>query len=329
MRLTAASVAIAVTLTISMIEAQQAPELKTVLHNAADALGMLRTEREADLIATLRYWGAGTMTVGGQMVKVTNYAGSVNFHVPGCASMSRAPAADGKPQRAVEVVSDKVRLERNAAWDECHAGCSSRQRSAPPVVDAAAGHRQGGHGGRCRREGRPPRAASPRFTFPIASIGATVKATLDDKSFIRDVEARMGTTVVTATYSDYGDWNGADYLSDVMFPRHIVQKRDGATVLDLTISKTNTYNPYVVMPVPENVGAQTADGAPRKRPAAAVRCRTAQAQNVPTPRMADGHPDLERRLGRRRRWRRRTRRQPVRREGQPDARRAAIARATR
>ena len=31
-----------------------------------------------------------------------------------------------------------------------------------------------------------------------------------------------------------GDWNGADYLSDVMFPKHIVQKRGTATVMDLT-----------------------------------------------------------------------------------------------
>jgi hypothetical protein len=124
MRLKAASVAIAVTLTISMIEAQQTPELKTVLHNAADALGMLRTEREADLIATLRYWGAGTMTVGGQMVKVTNYAGSVNFHVPGMRVDVTRTAADGKPQRAVEVVSDKF------AWNETQPGMNATPAAA-------------------------------------------------------------------------------------------------------------------------------------------------------------------------------------------------------
>ena len=49
------------------------------------------------------------------------------------------------------------------------------------------------------------------------------------------------------------DWNGDDYLSDVQFPKRITQKRGGNTVLDLTIQKTNTYNPYVVMPVPAGV----------------------------------------------------------------------------
>ena len=51
------------------------------------------------------------------------------------------------------------------------------------------------------------------------------------------------------------DWNGADYLSDVLFPKRIVQKRGTATIMDLTVTKTNTYNPYVVMPVPANVTA--------------------------------------------------------------------------
>ena len=34
---------------------------------------------------------------------------------------------------------------------------------------------------------------------------------------------------------------------------HIVQKRGGVTISDLTITETNTYNPYVIMPVPDNV----------------------------------------------------------------------------
>jgi hypothetical protein len=36
-------------------------------------------------------------------------------------------------------------------------------------------------------------------------------------------------------------------------PRRVVQTVDGQTVLDLTIDKTNTYNPYVIMPVPPAV----------------------------------------------------------------------------
>ena len=35
--------------------------------------------------------------------------------------------------------------------------------------------------------------------------------------------------------------------------RDIVQTRGGTTVLDLTLAVSNTYNPYVVFPVPENI----------------------------------------------------------------------------
>jgi hypothetical protein len=36
-------------------------------------------------------------------------------------------------------------------------------------------------------------------------------------------------------------------------PRHIVQKQGGRIVLDLTLVRTDTNNPYVVMPVPSSV----------------------------------------------------------------------------
>jgi hypothetical protein len=80
-----------------------------------------------------------------------------------------------------------------------------------------------------------------------------VKLTLNKDNRIEQVESRMNGATTVTTYEDYGDWNGADYLSDVMFPKHIVQKRGGMTITDLTITKTNTYNPYVIMPIPESI----------------------------------------------------------------------------
>jgi hypothetical protein len=32
-----------------------------------------------------------------------------------------------------------------------------------------------------------------------------------------------------------------------------VQQRNGTTVMDLTLTMSQTYNPYVVMPVPESI----------------------------------------------------------------------------
>ncbi len=91
------------------------------------------------------------------------------------------------------------------------------------------------------------------LNFPIASLKADMKLTLNKDNHIEQIESRMGAVTTVTTYDEYGDWNGADYLSDVLFPRHIVQKRGAATITDLTVTRTNTYNPYVVMPVPEAV----------------------------------------------------------------------------
>src|SRR6185436_849694 len=105
-------------------------------------------------------------------------------------------------------------------------------------------------------------------TYPIASLKADVKLTLGKDNHIEQIESSMGGATTVTTYAEYGDWNGADYLSDVMFPKRIVSKRDGVTLLDVTVSKTNTYNPYVVMPVPENIA-----------PASATQTAAAPAQN--------------------------------------------------
>ena len=117
---------------------------------------------------------------------------------------------------------------------------------------------------------------APVLTFPLPAPlqTATMKATLNPKIFRVDqnpagvkrefshlidrTEARLGNGVIETTYSDYGDWNEADIKSMILLARHIVQKRDGAPLLDLTITKTYTYNPYVIMPLPENVRSAAA-----------------------------------------------------------------------
>ena len=58
---------------------------------------------------------------------------------------------------------------------------------------------------------------------------------------------------VDVAYWNYGDWNGSDYQSDVMTPQRIVQRRNGVTIFELTTKVTNTYNPYVIVPVPPQI----------------------------------------------------------------------------
>ena len=50
-----------------------------------------------------------------------------------------------------------------------------------------------------------------------------------------------------------------------------MQKRAGTTTLDLTVTKTNTYNPYVVVPVPPSVGTLDTGGARAGQAAGAYR----------------------------------------------------------
>jgi hypothetical protein len=95
------------------------------------------------------------------------------------------------------------------------------------------------------------------LSFPVVDVhGATIRATYNPQTYLLErVEARLGTTVMDITYAEHGDWNGDDYLSDVQFPKRITRKRGTTTVADLTLIKTNTYNPYVVMPVPPGIKA--------------------------------------------------------------------------
>ncbi|MDA1186128.1 MAG: hypothetical protein O2930_16005 [Acidobacteria bacterium] len=55
--------------------------------------------------------------------------------------------------------------------------------------------------------------------------------------------------------SGYADLNDSDYQADILLPANVTQTIDGQTAYELTIERTNTYNPYVIMPVPDSVRA--------------------------------------------------------------------------
>jgi len=246
-----------------------------VLHKIADSFGMLRTTDEEDMIATLRYWGTGTMTVDGRSCRLASYAASVNYHVPGARVEYACAQPDGKPgPKRIEVVAG------NVAWNEDTLGGKATPAAAQaaderllnvwalPHAAVKAAYLAGANV-KVTNEG-----GATVLNYPVPSLDATMKVTLNVRpisvatgssdlkkvplaagTIIERVEIRRGTVVTETTYSEFGDWNGSDYFSDVVFPRRITQKVGGVTVLDLTVDKTNTYNPYVVMPVPQNVRA--------------------------------------------------------------------------
>lgn len=277
MRTYAVVLGLVATLAVPVLHAQQVTDLKRVLYNMTNKLGMLRTVREVDSLMTVEFWGSGTMReVGpkdvGPQIQIKSYHAQIAYDFPGMrVDMTRA---SGTPQREIQVVSGMF------AWNEVDkigGGLSPGWGSAVPAMETVTN--------RLLRLWTTPfgvvkaavaagdqttvtvESGAVVVTFPLitASPGETVnmvvgelrgtpvKTTLDANYRPARVEVRYRDRVYLTTYSNYGDLNEKDYLADIYFPARIVQTVDGQPVLDLTVEKTNTYNPYVLMPVPETV----------------------------------------------------------------------------
>jgi hypothetical protein len=247
------------------------PDLKSTLYKIADVQGMLRGAEEEDSVLTVDYRGTGSVGVGGQTFKLERYRGSVRFDVPGMRTDYTYMGADGKPQRRIEVVAGEF------AWNETEPGVN------PTPMNAAAHERLAqiwtlpfGFYKAAVKAGDNAKVTLENgvvyVTIPLpAPLTGTARAALNSTdvwvltmdngdqyeltNLIDRIETRMGNTVTETTYSNYQDWNEADYKSDAWFPGRITRRQGGATLLDLTITVTNTYNPYVIMPVPPSVRA--------------------------------------------------------------------------
>jgi hypothetical protein len=262
------------------LQAQQAPDLKKVLYSMANSLGMLRTPNEIDALMTVEAWGRGTMREAGPKglgpeVALKSYYAQIAYDFPGM--RVELVRADG--QREIQVVSG------THAWNEVDklgGGLEPGYGSAVPAMETVTD--------RLLRLWMTPfgavkaaRAAGDKakvgvengatvVTFPLVNgkpeqtsylvvgelAGVPMKVTLDMSSRPARVELRFRDRLHVATFSNYGDLNESDYKADIFVPARIVRTVDGQTVLDLTIDKTNTYNPYVIMPVPANVQKATA-----------------------------------------------------------------------
>jgi hypothetical protein len=132
----------------------------------------------------------------------------------------------------------------------------------------------------------------PAVTFPIPGVpGAIAKATLDAKYFAERVVVKLGSTSTEFTYSDYRDWNNPLNKIEAFYAGKMTERRNGTTVRDLTTVKTETGQVYVVVPVPASVRAAitvTAQPPTWTQPGPPP----SPAANQPTPRLANGKPDL-------------------------------------
>jgi hypothetical protein len=246
-------------------------DVNSTLFEVGNSMGMLRTLDYEDLIVTLELWATGSITINGQMSELTNYRQSVNYRIPGLREDLSFVGASG-PTRQIQVVAGSF------AWDETERGMGATRApqavkerlvqlwTTPMGIYKAA--KLAGDQATVEISGTDTVLTYP-LPAPVSDV--TVRATLSTDSahmvephelafpgivgtYILRAET-LGGVVSDTTYAEYGEWNWDDYRSDVMLPRRMVQRRADGTVLDLTIRETNTYNPYVVMPVPDAVRA--------------------------------------------------------------------------
>ncbi|PYU19889.1 MAG: MBL fold metallo-hydrolase [Acidobacteria bacterium] len=272
----------------------RAQDAQAVVKTAEYALGMIRGPQRIDAINTLEYWGTGSTYAFGQSYrpdsawpefKVTYHA-SLSYAVPAMRVDVTRSNPDGliqgggglplaAPQRQIQVMSGKF------AWNESVPGAGFIPGSAATPTPGAVNDRllqlwtlpfgvlkmavKAGSAAKVTTEG-----GATVITFPLSGAlqGIITKVTLNAKNQPERVETRtsdpvLGDMVTETTYSDYKDLG--EITTDVQFPSHIVEKQGGFPVLDLTVTKADPNNPYVVFPVPDNV---------EKAPPAAVKVET-------------------------------------------------------
>jgi hypothetical protein len=248
--------------------AENPPDVKALVFQLADSMGMLRGLQQEDSILSLEQWAKGTMTAGGQQYDLLEHRTSINYAVPGMRIDYRRQTTGGQAQRQIEVVSG------TAAWNEADRGkgaTAARDRlrerlvylwTTPMGVVKAA--RAAGPKATIKAAGGATILSFP-LPPPVGDVMAHVTVRKDASLLTRPNPAALTTLVgayiarvetvgivTETTYSEYGDWNWDDYKADIMQPRRITRKH-GDVALELMTVNTNTYNPYVVMPVPDIV----------------------------------------------------------------------------
>jgi hypothetical protein len=300
-----------------------AKDLRAVLYNWTEYMGMLRGLDEHELIVSLEYQGNGTIQVDGQPCRLTKYRASTNYQTPGQRIQYTCTRPNGQAYSNVEVVSGQY------AWDEDIAGAeivpgkgkatpkpaavqerlirlwASPQGAPKAALTGVSETAEWGAnpavllqdgGTTAGKTSVTWEAGKPVVTFPIPGVpGAIATATLDAKYMAERVVVKSGATTAEFAYGDYKDWNNPLNKVDALYAGKLVERRNGTAIRDLTTTETETGSVYVVMPVPASVQKAITVTVPpppdRPMPSQAPPA-AASAQNQPTPRTADGKPDL-------------------------------------
>ena len=309
-----------------------ATDLKSVLFNWPWHMGMLHGIEEHELIVSLEYRAEGTIQVNGQACEITpfentdregelgtsGYRISASYQQPGYRTQIECRLPNGQTYSNIEVVSGEY------AWDEDRpgAGLVPGEGTATPMrekVDerlirlwaspqGAVKAALAGAGIPLRRVWRNPGALleagtsmigetsltwdgeTPVIAFPIPGVdGATAVARLDDRFMTESVVVTHGRDTYEFAYGDYDDYNNPLNLIEVYMAGSIREAKNGEVLRELNTTQTETGSVYVVAPVPQSVSGRPTGpvemyGTDQEAPAL--------DSTAPTPRLADGKPDL-------------------------------------
>jgi glyoxylase-like metal-dependent hydrolase (beta-lactamase superfamily II) len=225
---------------------------------AADAMG-------ATNLNSIQFSGNGTNYAFGQAYtpggpwprfEVKNYTAAVDYKTPAMRlEMLRAqgehpPKGGGaqpfaSDQRTVQVVSGKDAWSEGGAQPAPNRGAETERLRAIWLTP---------HG--LVKAAVASNVAAEGNTFTVKAEGRDVKVTLNDQNLVERAEylttnSVVGDVPVEVTYSDYAKFG------DIQFPKHIVEKQDDFTTLDLTVTDVQP-NAAVSLPVPANVASATA-----------------------------------------------------------------------
>ncbi|HET7607593.1 MAG TPA: hypothetical protein VFL84_02865, partial [Gammaproteobacteria bacterium] len=301
--------------------AADAKDLKSVLFNWAWHMGMLRSTEEYDLLMSLMYQGKGTVQVGGQPCNVTMYRSDISYQTSGERIRITGTRPNGQSCNTIEVLSGAYSWNEDIMGAELVAG-EGKATPMPAAVEermirlwanpqgawkaAMFGTQDTDTPQMAARPQRVPadvmkvhktsvawQGKTPVVTFPIPGVPtATATATLDAKFMASSVVVKNGADTYEFTYGNYKDWNNPLHPAEAFYTGRITEKKNGTVMRDITTTMTETGQLYVVMPVPASVKAAIK---PTHEPAnwtLTPRNPPTPVAAAPTPRRADGKPDL-------------------------------------
>ena len=284
-------------------------------------MGMLRSTEEYDLMMSLVYEGTGTIQLNGQPCNVTKYRSDISYQTSGERIRITGTRPNGQSCSTIEVLSGAYTWNEDIQGAELVAG-QGKATPMPATVEERMIRLWANPQGAWKSAvfgtqdtntpqvaARPQRVPAdvmtvhktsvtwsgnkPVLTFPIPGVpDAKATATLDARFMAESVVVKNGADTYEFTYSNYKDWNNPLHPAEAFYAGKMTEKKNGTVVRDIATTVTETGQMYVVMPVPASVKAAIRPTHQPPNWTLTANRPAAPTAAVPTPRRANGKPDL-------------------------------------